>query len=202
MHRSFFAVKDTFINSGSNLIDGTPFTDKNVGQDEVLEIKKIFFDRSFHAPTRTLIQFDTDEINNYISSSVLPHDYKVHLRLFETAGTSGLSETYELIAHPLSESWDEGIGKEADNPKTTEGCSWEYRKNTEGIEIEWETKGGTIVSTDGVDAVSQSFSLSSPDIDMDVTELAKKWFGGENVNHGFLLKLSGSVETSSGSFED
>ena len=40
MHRSFFAVKDTTINSGSDLIDGTTFQDKNVGQDEVLELKK------------------------------------------------------------------------------------------------------------------------------------------------------------------
>ena len=41
MHRSFFATKDTFINSGSNLIDGTTFQDKNVGKDEVLELKKV-----------------------------------------------------------------------------------------------------------------------------------------------------------------
>ena len=39
MHRSFFAVKDTTINSGSDFIDGTTFQDKNVGQDEVLELK-------------------------------------------------------------------------------------------------------------------------------------------------------------------
>ena len=42
MHRSFFAIKDTFINSGSDLIDGTTFQDKNTGQDEILEIKKVF----------------------------------------------------------------------------------------------------------------------------------------------------------------
>ena len=58
MHRSFFATQDIFINSGSNLIDGTTFKDKNVGKDEILEIKKVFFDRKFHAPTRALIQFD------------------------------------------------------------------------------------------------------------------------------------------------
>ena len=55
MHRSFFATKDTFINSGSNLIDGTTFQDKNVGKDEVLELKKVFFNREFHAPARVMI---------------------------------------------------------------------------------------------------------------------------------------------------
>ena len=89
MHKYFFTTKDTFINSGSNTITGEDFKDKNVGQDEVLELKKVFFDRAFHFPTRVLLQFDTDEIENYISSSVLPHDYKLNLRLYETEGTSG-----------------------------------------------------------------------------------------------------------------
>ena len=81
MHRSFFATKDAFINSGSDLIDGTTFQDKNTGQDEVLELKKVFFDREFHAPTRMLIQFDANEIKNYISSSVLTttRDYKLQI---------------------------------------------------------------------------------------------------------------------------
>ena len=200
MIRSFFATKDTFINSGSNLIDGTDFQDKNTGQDEILEIKKVFFQREFHAPTRALIQFDTTEINEYITSSNVTNDYKVHLRLYETKGTSGLSEEYDIAAYPLSESWDEGVGKEGDTPKTTDGCSWLYRQNKpNATEVSWETNGGTFISED---EVTQSFSLSSPDIDMDVTNIAKKWFSGENKNHGFLLRLSGSRETSTGSFED
>ena len=42
MHRFFFTTKDATLNSGSNSITGEDFTDKNVGQDEVLELKKIF----------------------------------------------------------------------------------------------------------------------------------------------------------------
>ena len=199
MHRSFFATKDTFINSGSNLIDGTTFRDKNVGQDEILELKKVFFNREFHAPTRVLIQFDTDEINNYITASNVPDTYKTILKLYETEGVSGLSEEYDIAAYPLSESWDEGVGKEADDPKTTDGCSWLYRRNKEGIQLEWTGSGGTYIASD---EVTQSFSLSSPDIEMDITSIAKKWFSGENKNYGLLLRLSGSRETSSGSFED
>ena len=96
MHRYFFAVKDAFINSGSDSITGDDFKDKNTGQDEILEIKKVFFNQEFHYQTRALIQFDTDEIESYISSSVLPKDYELYLRLYETKGTSGLSETYDV----------------------------------------------------------------------------------------------------------
>ena len=199
MHRYFFAVKDAFINSGSDEFTGDDFKDKNTGQDEILEIKKVFFNQEFHYQTRALIQFDTDEVESYISSSVLPKDYEVYLKLYETKGTSGLSETYDVAAYPLSQEWDEGIGKEADRPKTTEGCSWKFRKNRAGVELEWTTQGGTYASTD---EVTQSFSLEKPDIDMDVTSIAKKWFSGDNENYGFLIRLSGSRETSSGSFED
>lgn len=200
MHRYFFTTKDAFINSGSNETTGEDFKDKNTGQDEVLELKKVFFDRSFSHPTRVLLQFDTTEIENYISSSVLPYDYKVNLRLYETEGTSGLTEEYKVAAYPLSQEWDEGIGKELDVPKTTEGCSWLYRKNRPGAsEIEWTTPGGTYIAGD---EVTQSFSSESPDINMDITSVAKKWFGGENTNYGLLIRLSGSRETSSGSFED
>ena len=203
MHRFFFTTKDAFINSGSNSITNEDFKDKNTGQDEILELKKVFFNRDFDYPTRVLMQFDTDEIENFISSSdVYNRDssYKLNLRLWETEGTSGLSETYTIAAYPISESWDEGIGKELDKPKTTEGCSWKYRKNIEGSsEISWATVGGTYIASD---EATQVFSAESPDINMDITAIAKKWFNGTNNNYGLLLRLSGSRETSTGSFEN
>ena len=200
MHRYFFTTKDAFISSGSNPTTGENFTDKNTGQDEVLELKKVFFDRTFHYPTRVLLQFDADEIENYISSSVLPSTYKLNLRLYESEGTSGLSEAYTIAAYPVNESWSEGVGKESDRPKTTDGVSWKNRQYPYGgSEVAWTTGGGTYIAGD---EVSQSFSSESPDINMDITSLANKWFGGTNTNYGMLLRFSGSRETSTGSFED
>ena len=99
MHRFFFATKDTFINSGSNVLTGEDFKDKNTGQDEILELKKVFWNRDFHYQTRALIQFDSDEIENFISSSNIGStSYSASLRLYETKGTSGLSETYTIAA--------------------------------------------------------------------------------------------------------
>jgi len=200
MHKYFFTIKDTFINSGSNQTTGENFKDKNTGQDEILELKKVFFDRTFSHPTRVLVQFDTDKIKNYITSSNVPVDYKLNLRLYETEGTSGLSEEYKIAAYPLSEEWDEGVGKEVDVPKTTDGCSWTYRKNRDGAsEVEWTSPGGTYVASD---EVTQSFSSESPDLNMDITSIATKWFNGDNTNYGLLIRLSGSREQSTGSFED
>ena len=231
MHRYFFTTKDTFINSGSDSITGEDFKDKNTGQDEILELKKVFFNRTFSYQTRVLVQFDTDEIESYISSSVLPNDYKLNLRLYETEGTSGLSEEYTISAYPLSQSWDEGIGKESDVPKTTEGCSWAFSKNNQGVEVKWNAysssisssvdEGGDTINTTSTftssfvdgdqisegsfiedDEATQVFSTESPDLNMDITTIANKWFGGVNENYGLMLRLSGSRETSSTSFED
>ena len=201
MHRYFFTTKDAFINSGSDSITGEDYTDKNTGQDEVLELKKVFFNRDFSYNTRVLVQFDVDEIENYISSSVLSTttDYKTNLRLWETKGTSGLSETYTIAAYPLSESWSEGVGKEGDVPKTTDGVSWKNRQYPAGgSEVNWTTAGGTYISGD---EVTQSFSAESPDLNINITSIAKKWFSGENNNYGLLLRLSGSREQSTGSYE-
>ena len=48
------------------------------------------------------------------------------------------------------------------------------------------------------DEATQVFSAESPDLNMNITTLANKWFGGVNNNYGIMLRLSGSRETSSG----
>ena len=72
MHKYFFTTKDAFISSGSNETTGEDFKDKNTGQDEVLELKKVFYDRTFSYPTRILLQFDADEMENYIDKRIIP----------------------------------------------------------------------------------------------------------------------------------
>ena len=42
MHHFYFPTKTSWISSGSNKITGTPETDQNFGQDEILEVKSFF----------------------------------------------------------------------------------------------------------------------------------------------------------------
>ena len=83
------------------------------------------------------------------------------MRLWETDGTSGLSENYTIIANPLTQSWDEGVGKESDRPKTTEGVSWKYRQNNPNAkEIPWSDQYPEGESVDGAFATA-SIDLSN-----------------------------------------
>ena len=157
MHYFIFPSQDTWISSGSNKITGIPETDQNFGQDEILEVKKEFYNGSFDYPTRALVQFGGEDFT-FISKSVEDgsiKDPKFFLKLFEAEGNTGLADlSYTLSFHPLSSSWKEGTGKFGDKPKVTEGCSWVNRSNI---------RGGSAVtwSTPGVDVLSVSASIQT-----------------------------------------
>ena len=202
MHYFIFPTKDNWISSGSNTsTTGVSEKDQNFGQDPVLEIKKEFYNSSFDYQTRALVQFGGSDFN-FISNSIQDGDItnpKFFLRLYETEGTQDLSIDYRIAALPISQSWDEGVGKFGDNPKVTNGCSWENRNNFPGASVSLWTPSG--VSTGGSGSASvQAFSNESPDINMNVTDAIDQIFSGSIDNNGFLLKISGSQETDEQTF--
>ena len=203
MHHFILATSDSWISSGSSHVDGESHRDQNFGQDEILEIKKEFYNKSFDYATRALVSFKGTDFTN-MSQSIVKGDIssnaKYYLRLYESEGNQDLSIDYILAAYALSESWDEGVGKFGDKPKVTDGVSWENRTNYPGsTEVTWSnygasSYGGALLSGSGY-VNSQSFSNESPDINMDVTDIVQKWLSGSISNNGLLLQFSGSQET-------
>ena len=201
MHYRIFSTADTYINSGSNLITGETFKDQNFGRDEILELKKVYVNNDFGYQTRVLINFqgpDFSEISQSIVNKTITSP-KFKLRLFEANGTTDVSTNYSLGAYPISSSWDEGIGRTSDSPKTTTGCSWENRSYYAGASpVTWShddglARHGVYFYTGSGYEASQSFTYASPDVDMDVTDIVNRWLEGSN-NNGFLVKFSGSHE--------
>ena len=205
MIKHFHATKDTFINSGSNSDStGIDQKDQNYGQDQILQLGKKMYNEAFDSNTRVLVQFDNSNIVNYLSSSNIDiGNYSASLRLYEANGTQGLPASYSISVHPIIEEWDEGLGKSVDDPKTTQGCSYKFRKKSrdESVEIEWSQGGGAYASSSELTAV-QNFDYQSPDIDVDVTNILQSQLNGDIENYGYLIRLSGSRETSTTSFED
>ena len=218
MHHFIYATKDTWISSGSNHTTGETEADQNFGQDQILEIKKNFWDKDFDYQTRALVQFDlTDLSSSLVNGDILdstaansPRSASYYLRLYEAEGNQELSTEYTLAALPISESWDEGTGKFGANPKITNGVSWNNRNYFTGNSaVTWSQAGNMGKSEQGVTVftsslggdASQSFSYQSPDIEMDVTDIVKNWLlTGSNSNNGFLIRFSGSQETDSKTF--
>ena len=113
MYHFIFPTKDSWISSGSNHDSGENFKDKNYGKDEILELKKEYWNDSFDYPTRALIYFSDSDLNE-VSKSVVSRTItsaSYYLKLYESEGTQELSLEYTLAAYPLSQSWIEVMEK-------------------------------------------------------------------------------------------
>ena len=202
MHHFIFPTQDTWISSGSDKITGETFQNQNFGRDQILEVKKEFFNSSFDYQTRALVNFsgtDFTELSQSVSDGTIASDAKYFLRLYEAEGNAEMTEEYKLAIQPISESWVEGTGKNGDNPKNTNGCSFVNRSNPiGGSEITWS--GGGSVSILNVSQSIQSFTNQSPDVEVEVTNMVNMWFKGEAENYGMLVRFSGSQETDSERF--
>ena len=208
MHHFIYATKDAWISSGSNAATtGISEKDQNYGKDQILEIKKNFYNNSFDYQTRALIDFSGTEFTE-MSKSIVDGTItnpKFYLRLYEAEGTTELSPTrYTLDFKPISQSWQEGSGKFGDNPKVTNGVSWENRSNQMGGNaLTWSNADGTPshgCSVFNVSSSKQVFSNQSPDVEVDITDMTKSWLSGSGQNGGFgnygvLARFSGSTET-------
>ena len=197
MHHFIFPTQDTWISSGSNNTTGESFKDQNFGKDQILEIKKEFYNNAFDYPTRALVNFsgtEFTEISKSVSDGTIASNAKYFLRLYEAEGNAEFSDTqYTLHALPISESWVEGLGKFSDNPKNINGCSWENTSNIRGgTATTWTTAGGSVLS---VSSSAQSFTNESPDVNMDITNMVNMWLKGQANNFGMLIRFSGSQET-------
>tara|TARA_Y100000593_G_scaffold94416_1_gene193390 strand:+ start:3264 stop:4457 length:1194 start_codon:yes stop_codon:yes gene_type:complete len=140
MHYFIFPKKDSYITetSPSSVKQYPDSVSKNYGSDEILELKKNFENSYSTAPyniSRLLIQFDYSDLNKEIDGGNITNP-KYFLRLYEVEGQKELSEDYILGAYPLSQSWDEGTGKYFDNPKVSNGVTWDSASTT----AVWDSK--------------------------------------------------------------
>ena len=200
MHHFIFPTQDNWVSSGSNKVTGESFTDQNFGRDQILEVKKEFFNNSFDHQTRALVNFSGTSFTEMSQSIVKKdiHNPRFFLRLFEAEGNAEMTEEYTLDIKPISQSWVEGTGKFGDNPKNTNGCSFINRSNPiGGTAVAWANAG---VSVYPVSSSTQAFSNQSPDVDVDVTDMVNMWLSGAEQNYGMLIRFSGSQETDSQTF--
>ena len=200
MHHFILPSQDNWISSGSSTITDESFKDQNFGKDQILEVKKFFFNTKFHHQTRALVQFSGTNFTN-MSQSIVDGTItnpKFYLKLYEAEGNSKLSDNYTLAIQPISQSWIEGTGKFDDNPKNIIGCSWKNRSNIiNGDTITWADDGGSILS---VSQSTQTFFKESADVEVEVTNMVNMWLQGQEENYGMLIRISGSQETDETTF--
>jgi len=169
---------------------------QNTGRDEILEITKTYYG-NLKDISRSLIQFNTNEISaSNASGDISVHSAELIIRECESIESP---TDYTLHAHPVSQSWDVGIGTRFD-VISIEGCSWNKRTTLSNWLIgsaslessgSHNGKGGMWLTGS---SASQTFSYSSSDISMNVLNTVQDWVSGSIPNNGLILKHDSEKE--------
>ena len=169
---------------------------QNTGRDEILEITKTYYG-NLKDISRSLIQFNTNEISaSNASGDISVHSAELVIRECESIESP---TDYTLHAHPVSQSWDVGIGTRFD-VISIEGCSWNKRTTLSNWLIgsaslessgSHNGKGGMWLTGS---SASQTFSYSSSDISMNVLNTVQDWVSGSIPNNGLILKHDSEKE--------
>ena len=129
MHYFILTSKDSYIteDSSGQIILYPDSKTRNFGGDEVLELKREYantYSTSPYTVSRILTQFDYSDVSASIVNGDITNP-KFYLRYYEVEGQSNLDKTYSLSSFPLSQSWEEGVGKHYDNPAVKNGVTWQ-----------------------------------------------------------------------------
>ena len=186
-------------------------TGSNMGMADVLETFSIYGRQTPSSSlalasqelARILIKFPVNEISSDRSAGTVPASGSVsfYLRFQNAPHSRTVPENYTLIVQAISRSWQEGVGLDLDNYKSTTkgniGSNWMSASKT----VAWTHAGGDYLTasdqwdTSGNPPVyTQDFSTGLEDLEIDITGLVEHWVAGDLGNHGVGIMLSSSYE--------
>lgn len=199
---SIFPSKDTTIYEDEEFM--------NAGMDSVLELTKTI--STYNTNTRILMKFDISDIPDAALNTTSSVKYLLNMTSTEV---EEIPLSYTLYAHPISGSWEMGVGKSDYLPITKEGASWAYRDGYNNQTLWYITssydsgstefyhvsqsliEGGGIWWSGSDYLASQSYEYESADMRMDVTNIMNEWTSSNIDNEGFIIKRSNTDESSS-----
>jgi hypothetical protein len=178
----------------------------NAGLDEVLELEKIVTNSTVVEVSRILINFNASQsiaslrADGLISTGSLSSILKLY-----SLESQNTPVNYTIECYAVSQSWTLGTGKVNYLPFSTDGVSWEYATETKI----WQTSslssgvannyyyqaGGGNWYTASVATQQFTYSPNKPDLNLDVTGIVNLWLSGSLNEQGFIIKVSGSLES-------
>lgn len=170
---------------------------QNTGLDEILEVSKTYYG-NLKDVARSFIQFNLTSLSSSIAMGEVTMS-SAELILRETEN-SEIPSPYSLFVHPVSQSWDMGIGTRFDEI-SSDGITWNYKSTGVGWLMSDELspdstgsyngKGGTWYTAS---AATQSYDYESSDLQIDVKDIMTLWIDDSLPNNGFIIKHSSLVE--------
>lgn len=170
---------------------------QNTGLDEILEVSKTYYG-NLKDVAHALIEFDLNSLSSSLSNNdLVMESAELILRECES---SEIPLSYTLYVHPVSQSWEMGIGTRFDEI-TTDGVTWNNKTSgTKWLLADvlspdstgsYNGRGGTwYTSTQS----TQSFDYLSSDLSVDVKNILELWLSGSLPNNGFIIKHDSNLE--------
>lgn len=217
----FTCSSDTYI-TNKIINNSTRATDANVGNASTLDLFKLYDESSItgeSAPielSRALLGFDFSDISSSISARTEFDEtsFKATLELFDVQGSQVAPSQFNLIAYPLSKSFDEGVGYDISGYSDLGRANWVTSSFSNSTNNLWNTTGaraeGFLNSAD-IDIISsgsiagssvelfstQYFPNGNENLSVDITTSFSASLCGILPKIGYLIAYSGSQETDS-----
>lgn len=218
MYLVFTASKDTYI---TNKIISTTAraTDANVGAATTIDLFKLYDETTLAGTTnaielsRALIKFNLAAISSSLEGKVdfADSSFSAKLKLHDVQGNQVAPADFNLMLMPLSQSFDEGSGKDISTLTFLDRTNYVTASFSDNTDTLWNTAGafasGTLNASD-IDVIedasiggsstylvqSQHFDIGNENLELDVTTIVSASMTGILPDHGFLIAYSGSEE--------
>ncbi len=214
------ASADTYITD--KIIDGNfRVRDANVGQAATLDLFKLYDETRINGEdkqtelSRALIKFDLSPITE-LTASILDlssNNFKATLQMHDIMTGHGVPRNFTLCVFPLSQSFDEGEGRDTGKFDDVHVANFVTASYTTQNNV-WFTSGanaGGLLNSEDIDFItsgnlydgngitsfkkSQLFEQGTEDLAIDITTLVSATVAQQIPDCGFRLSFSGSEET-------
>lgn len=219
MYLILTASKDTYI---TNKIINSTFraTDANLGRAGTIDIFKLYDESVISGETspieisRALVKFEYDSLKSLTGSVLNINDpsFKCYLKMYDVLGTQVVPRNFNIVLYPLSQSFDEGDGRDVSSFADLDVCNFVTASYSSGVIYPWHVSGANsigVLGSPNIDVigsgslgagivdlgVSQNFSVGNENLSIDVTKIVSATLAGLLPDLGMRLSFSGSEET-------
>ena len=221
MFRRLKATKDTYI---TNKIIKNDFraTDANTGEAATLDLFKLYNENSIAGEddpvelTRLLVKFDLDPLRALTGSvlDIASDTFRCDLKLFDVFGGQTLPSNFKLIVFPLSQSFDEGVGRDVIKFQDIDSTNFLTASVVNDTVTSWFISGANALGQLGESAIDiiasgnlsdgegvqnlfkeMTFDVGTEDLTVDVTTVVSATLASQIPDCGFRISFSGTQET-------
>ena len=215
------ASKDTYI--ANKIINGKLVADDaNVGRAGTLDLFRLYNETTLRGTgsqdevSRILIKFDLSSAKSLTSSilNVNSENFSAKMKLYDVRSGHAVPADFNVIVFPLSQSFDEGVGRDIASFGDLDVANFHTRSTTSGVANAWHASGANhtgLLGSDDIDIISsgnlsdgsgvvdlfktQNFKVGTEDLVVDVTKIVSATLAGNIPDQGFRISFSGSEET-------